>query len=202
MSPYSNPVGRVMNVIELRQQLRRMDLRGQWVFTRAHFQILFPGETEESLKKSLARHVANGTLTRVAQGIYANPDAKKLPNNPLERLVAYLRPLDFNYISAESVLVPHGIISQMPSSYLTVMTTGRRRRYETPYGMIEFTHTKKSRDVLRANTILDPDRGIRVATIEQAYQDLKHIGRCLDLVDHDELEECIEEEREKLERAA
>lgn len=191
-----------MNVIELRKQLRRMDLRKQWLFTRAHFQILFPGESEETLKKSLARHVDNRSLIRVAQGIYANPDSKNIPMNSLEFIVAYLRPLDFNYVSTESVLVPHGIISQMPENYLMVMTTGRSRIYKTPFGTIEFTHTKKSREVLRANTVLNPESGIRVATIEQAYKDLKRIGRSLDLVDLDELEECLEEERYAQDNAA
>jgi hypothetical protein len=41
-----------------------------------------------------------------------------------------------------------------------------------------------------------------MATIEQAYQDLKHIGRSLDLVDMDELEECLEEEADARESAA
>lgn len=185
-----------MNVTELRQQLRRMDLRKKWIFTRAHLQILFPRESEENLKKSLARHVANGFLIHVAQGIYANPDAKTKSSYPLEELVSFLRPLDFNYVSTESILVEHGIISQMPQNYLTVMTTGRKRIYDTPLGTIEFTHTKRSPDTLRACTVKNEARGIRVATVEQAYKDLKLTGRSLDLIDHDELEECLEEARE------
>lgn len=71
----------------------------------------------------------------------------------------------------------------MPVGVLTVMTTGREAYYKTPYGIIEFTHTKRS-----VNNILDhiqtmPGRPLRVATKEAALRDLKRVGRNLHLLE-------------------
>ncbi len=40
----------------------------------------------------------------------------------------------------ESALSEYGVISQIPIDRLTIMTTGRKGHYKTPYGTIEFTH--------------------------------------------------------------
>lgn len=39
-----------------------------------------------------------------------------------------------------------GAISLIPLDRLTVMMSGRKGHYETPYGVIEFTHTKRPVD--------------------------------------------------------
>ena len=50
---------------------------------------------------------------------------------------------EYSYISLETMLSEYGAISQVPIDRLTVMTTGRKGEYETPFGVIEFTHTKR-----------------------------------------------------------
>ena len=50
----------------------------------------------------------------------------------------------FNYLSLESVLSEAGIISQVPMSWLSFMSTGRSSIIKCGnYGTIEFVHTKK-----------------------------------------------------------
>ncbi|PHM28446.1 hypothetical protein [Xenorhabdus budapestensis] len=59
-------------------------------------------------------------------------------------LAKAMRRGEYNYVSLESALSEYGAISQIPIDRLTVMTTGRKGTYKTPFGIIEFTHTKRS----------------------------------------------------------
>lgn len=184
-----------MRTLELQEAMRRFDARGQWLFTRAQIRILFPHETEHAQREALARFVKNGVLVRVAHQLYANPNAKSLTAFPLETIVRYLRPLDLNYISLETALSERSVISQMTMNYLTVMTTGSSHKYETPYGVIEFTHTSRPVAELKEQIRYDAQRGIHVATVERAYSDLKRVGRNVGMVDLEEYEEQLAEEQ-------
>ena len=78
-------------------------------------------------------------------------------------------------------MADYSAISQIPVDRLTVMTTGRSAEYKTPFGTIEFTHTKRS-----PMDILDNTRQVgwvlRLATKEAAFRDLKRVGRNTHLV--------------------
>lgn len=158
--------------------------------------VMFPEESDSALKVSVGRQVMAGNLLKVGHGLYANPTARSRPKDyPLEALIAYLRPEDFSYLTAETVLSEAGVISQV-SSLLVVMTTGKKRVVKTIYGDIEFIHTDIPVRDLKSGTYFQKSRGCYVATVEQAFQDLKRLRRSLDLVDKDELEESILEQRE------
>lgn len=49
-----------------------------------------------------------------------------------------------SYLSFESALYHHGIISQSPRGALTVATAGRPGRVKTPWGAIQLIHLKRS----------------------------------------------------------
>lgn len=51
---------------------------------------------------------------------------------------------EHNYVSLESALSEYGLIAQIPIDRLTIMTTGRSSTYKTSFGIIEYTHTKRS----------------------------------------------------------
>ncbi len=187
-----------MRTLELQEAMRRFDAKGQWLFTRAQFRILFPHESEHAQREALARHVKSGVLVRVAHQLYANPDAKSRGPYPLETIVRYLRPLNLNYVSLETALSERSVISQMTISYLTVMTTGAGRKYETPYGTIEFTHTSRPVAELKQQIHFDARRGIHMATLERAFSDLKRVGRNVEMVDLEEYEEQLAEEQAAL----
>lgn len=178
-----------MKLLDLQKALDRLDRQGRWLVTRNQFRILFPDESEHAQRESLARHVRNGSLVRVAYQLYANPMARSRGPRPLEAIVPYLRPLDLNYISTETALSERGVISQMTQSYLTVMTTGPSHLYETPYGTIEFTHTKRDPAQIRDQLVFDKSRGLYVATLERAVSDLRRIGRNVGMIDEEELGE-------------
>jgi len=187
-----------MNAIALEQALRRIDKQGIWLLSRAQLRVLFPDESTDTLKKSLARHSQAGRLLRVAHGLYANPVARSMSAYPLEAMVQRLRPLDFNYLSAETVLAERGVISQMTQNYLTIMTTGSSKRYTTPFGTVEFTHTKRDHRAQRDQLRFDELRGLWVASVALAHRDLKRLGRNTGLVDAEELKEALHTDSELL----
>lgn len=165
------------------------DKRRRYVFTKRDLQKLFPGDNQKAFDESLRRLVKDQILERACRGIYINSYANNVDHHTLERIAVALRLGEYNYVSLESILSEYGVISQIPIDRLTVMTTGRKGTYKTNYGVIEFTHTKRSRNNILGNTYRQEGKPLRVATKKAALRDLKRVGRNLQLVDNDELDE-------------
>ena len=85
------------------------------------------------------------------------------------------------------MLSEYGVISQVPMGRLTVMTTGAPGEFHTPYGIIEFTHTKRSVPDILKRTFYTAERPLRRAYKKAAAQDLRRVGRNVDMMDLDEL---------------
>ncbi len=170
------------------------DRRGRSVFTFQDMRMLFPGESAKTLSESLMRLVRADLLERIGKGLYFNPLSQRNHGRLLEEIAAVMRGGEYNYTSLECALSEWGVISQCPMRYLTVMTTGRKGTFRTPYGVIEFTHTKRSvADIVRNTILLDPPR-LRLATASAAYRDLKRARRNMHLVDIEELREHLDME--------
>jgi len=181
-----------MRVAEAIKTLTNWDRRGRAVFTFADMRMMFPDDSAKALTESLARLTRAGLLERVGKGIYFNPLSQRSHRRLLEEIAAAMRAGEFNYTSLECALSEWGVISQVPMQYLTVMTTGRKGVFRTPYGTIEFTHTKRSAaDIIRGTVLPAPPR-LRLATAPAAYRDLKRVGRNLHLVDIGELQEYVD----------
>jgi hypothetical protein len=86
-------------------------------------------------------------------------------------------------VSLESAMSEYGAISQIPIDRVTVMTTGRKGIYETPYGVIEFTHTRRPVADILEHIHRVEGRPLRVASKAAAWRDLKRVGRNTALVD-------------------
>ena len=170
-----------MNTQDLHKVFQALARRQRWCVSDTTLRGFFPAESRNTFYTALSRQVRKGALQRIAPGLYLNPFAQP-PADAAERLVDHLRPDDFVYLSLESALHEHGRISQVPNR-LTFMTTGTSRTWVTPVGTLEFTHTKQNPALWRPRTILDPVRRIRIATPELAIEDLKHVGRNLDLIE-------------------
>jgi hypothetical protein len=172
-----------MKSAELLKTLDQQDLENQmWLFNTAMFRVLFPNETDNSLKMSLRRHVQAGILRQVKKGLYANERARSAPGDRLTALVSYLKPNDINYFSQETRLSQLGLISQMPLDYVTVMTTGNSQVFKTCYGAVEFTHTKQPIALILTHTMVDEETGLLIADEYLALRDLKNARRNLDLL--------------------
>ncbi len=178
-----------MTKIELIRKLSELDRRGIYVLARRDIEKLFPDEGEKSMEKSLQRMVSNGLLQRVAKGLYVNPAATSKNRWLTEEIAKALRPGCLSYVSLESILSEYGVISQIPISRMTVMTTGRSGVHNTPFGTIEFTHTKRARSEILGRTLAPKGRPLRIATRSAAVRDLLRVGRNANMLIDDELED-------------
>lgn len=66
---------------------------------------------------------------------------------------------------------------------VTVMTKGRSGEFLTPYGLIEFVHTKQPVAEIMPNLYYDSDIKMYRAKTEQAIIDLKHCRRNLHMLE-------------------
>jgi len=167
-----------MRTAAMYAELRKLERHP--VLRRNDLQKIFPEEAEKSLEKSLTRMTAAGLLTRAARDLYINNLAPKNPHL-LEEIARAARPGRFMYVSLESALSEHGRISQVPM-VLTVMTDGRAGVVKTPFGTIEFTHTKRTAAEMLARSLYVDGRPLRVATAAAAEQDLRRVGRNINML--------------------
>lgn len=167
--------------------LREQDRQGKYIFTNRDLSKLFPEDSFKTFNEGLKRLVKSGILKRACRDVYVNEDARQFDSYTIEHIVKTLRRGEYNYISLESILSEYGVISQIPIDRITIMTTGRKGIYKTAYGVIEFTHTKRTvKDILN-NTIKINERPLRIATKQAALRDLKRVGRNMNLVNMEEL---------------
>ena len=164
------------------QMLREFDRKGRYVFTKHDIAKLFPHDNAKALNEGLNRLVKAGLLKRACRGIYINESAQCFDSYTIEHIAKALRRNAYNYISLESILSEYGEISQIPLDLLTVMTSGREGIYKTPYGVIEFIHTKRSVINILDHIQTITGRPLRVATKKTAVRDLKRVGRNLHLL--------------------
>lgn len=166
-------------------RLNELDSKGRYVFLHRDLAKIFHEDSPRSLNDSLARLVKTGLLERPARGVYVYGLSKnKNTSKTIELIATALRRGEYNYVSLESALSSYGVISQIPVDRLTLMTTGAKGTYKTDYGVIEFTHTKRSvSDIL--SQVINTDRPLRVASKVAALRDLKRVGRNTHLIDMD-----------------
>ena len=175
-----------MQLAEAARQLAYHDQQGQYIFTQQGLAKIFAQDSARALRAGLARLVQQSMLLRVTRGVYVNAQSRHLGPDTLARIAVFVRQGEYNYVSLESALSEYGVISQMPLDRLTVMTTGRKGEYATPFGTLEFTHTRRSvADVLAG--CRQVGRPLRLATRAVAWRDLKRVGRNLHLVDQSQL---------------
>jgi hypothetical protein len=177
---------------ELTKRLLEADRSSVWAFTPASFGALLGKSEPDYLKLMMKRLTDQGVLVRAARGVYVNPLARSLPVDVRRGLLRFLRPREISYVSLESKLSEAGAISQITAA-LTCMTTGSPGTFETPWGIIEFTHTDRHIDLEK--DVYRRDDGTLEATVARAGRDLRRVGRNLDLVDPETLDEAIAEEK-------
>lgn len=171
-----------MNLARALDVLREWDQQGRYVFARSQLAKLFFEDNPKTFTEGINRLVKAGLLVRACRGVYVNPHAHSLHSRTIERIARALRPGEYSYVSLESLLSEYGEISQIPIDRLTVMTTGRKGVYRTPYGVIEFTHTKRPVDDILSHIKTVAGRPLRIASKAMAWRDLKRVGRNVRMV--------------------
>lgn len=173
---------------EVISRLLELGNRGGKVLTKADLAAVLMIRAPRSLDAFLRRLVALGVLQRAARGVYVNCLSSSGNRYLIEEIACVLRRGHFNYVSLESILSEFGVISQIMMSRITIMTTGCSGVFNTPYGTIEFTHTKRSLDDLRGRTVSLEGRPLHLATKKAGVADLRRVGRNTNMIDQDELD--------------
>lgn len=133
--------------------------------------------------KFLGDNVKAGRLRRLIKGYYESRFTPPEADIAIYLLIRKLRRGYLNYISLESQLSYTGEISQIIMDRVTVMTKGRSGCFDTPYGVIELTHTKQPLERVIPNLFFDPDISMYRATNDQAIADLKSVRRNLHMLE-------------------
>jgi|TARA_Y100001973_G_C5148226_1_gene306620 predicted transcriptional regulator of viral defense system len=168
------------------KKLDSFDRRGRFVYAARDLAKVLHGDTPRAHDATVNRLVKEGILQRPVKGVYVYALSQHRGKDTLELIARTLRRGAYNYVSLESALSEWGAISQIPVGRLTVMTTGRKGEYKTPYGVIEFTHTKRPLTEVLASGV-ERGRPLRIASKQAALRDLKRVGRNTHLLIAEEL---------------
>lgn len=149
-----------MTLIRLIQEMHNLD--------RIHHKRIFTLREMAALAQE-PRTAAAMTLLRAAQkGLVARTGNLWMNlMDPPEILEVALSLASPSYLSFESALYRRGILSQAPRGGLTMATAGRPRRFQTPWGEIQFFHLKPS-------LFFGFDEH-RIASAEKAWLDLIYL---------------------------
>lgn len=137
---------------------------------------------DPAFRKFLADSTKKGLLRRVLKGFYESTITPPEPETAIYKIIKKCRSGVLHYISLESQLSHSGDISQIVMGRVTVVTKGRSGCFDTPYGQIEFTHTKKPVEQIAPNLYYDPDIKMYRAHKQQALADLQHCQRNLHML--------------------
>lgn len=162
--------------------LQGWDARNRYVYRKRDLEFVL-GESGRTFDQTLARLVKAGILERPAHGVYLYAHSRNLGTATIEHIARNLRRGELTYESLESALSRYGVISQIPIDRLTLATTGRSGEYRTPYGVIEFTHTKQPIDRILPHLVEREGHALPIADKRLAYENLRSTRRNLDLVD-------------------
>lgn len=131
-----------------------------------------------TLAVALKRLNEKKIILRLCRGYYANPF--NLPTLEEISNVIYLP----SYISLESALAHWGVLSQLPQS-LTCITTKLPRKFNTPFGGIEYHQIKKEyfRNFVQENGyfMAEPEKALIDYLYLRKEKDLKKAISGLDL---------------------
>lgn len=162
------------------------------VFALQDLRGLLPAQGLDASKAIIVRLEKRGELERVCRGIYLVSGSRLRGSDLLGHTAARLRADRFNYLSLETVLSEAGVISQIPLSRITLMSSGRSHVISCGrHGEIEFVHTaKKPRDLAKDLTY-DPRYQLWRASVALAMRDMKDTRRDTGLVNFEEAHELV-----------
>jgi hypothetical protein len=166
--------------------LATWDKQGRYVYFKHDLAKLF-GENADgaTLSATIKRLLKQKILIRATNGVYVYALSANIDGNILEQLAKAIRRNDYNYLSLESALVEWGLISQIMTDRITVMTTGRKGEFLTPWGVVEFTHTDASAEQILANIIKRDHHALPIATKQYALKNLRRVGRNINMIAED-----------------
>lgn len=179
-------------MFQLIDALRTLPGATERVFALRDFRALLPNHGEGACKSVVTRLEKRGDLGRVCRGIYILPGCILRGSDLLGHTAARLRADRFNYLSLETVLSDAGVISQIPLSRITLMSSGRSNVIPCgKFGDIEFVHTSKKASELAGDLSYDPQLQLWRASVALALKDMKNTRRDTGLVDWEAAHEFV-----------
>lgn len=164
----------------------------RYLFTPDDMRALVPQIAPGAFKALLHRAERAGLLRRVCRGLYLYPHVKYPRGFLLFHAAARLRANHFNYISLETALSDVGIISQVPTHWITLMSSGRRALIRCgEFGTIEFVHTRKRPAALCDRLSWDSRCRLWRAAPDLALEDMRATRRDMDLIDWRVVDELV-----------
>jgi hypothetical protein len=155
----------------------------RYLFTPDDLRALVPELSDGAYKTLLSRADSGALLRRVCRGLYLFEPAAPRNGLLLMHAAARLRAGYFNYLSLETVLSDSGAISQVPISWITLMSSGRSSQIDCGrWGTIEFVHTRQQPAELAEHLQYDARCRLWRATPQQALRDMRATRRNRDLV--------------------
>ena len=164
-----------MKYSSLIDYLDELDSAGKWLFTMLEIRRRF-NESESSLMSSTNRHVKAGLIKKVCRGLYSNDRARSKPELPELSIASVLRCDCFSYVSFESALWFNDRKISKPK-YLSIMTHGRSQYYDTCYGGIKFTHTKRTIESVLPQLNYSEYYEFSIANSDRAEADIRKIKK-------------------------
>lgn len=166
-----------MQTVQAIKLLQEQDAQSRYVFAKRDLSKILNNESQKTFDETLSRLVKENILIRAARGVYVYAQSRHLGESTIDHVIVTLRRGEYSYVSLETATSQWGLISQAPIDLITVMTTGRKGTYSTPWGRIEFTHTKRDPQSILNNTTLQNNSPLRIATEDTAVRDLRRVGR-------------------------
>jgi len=170
---------------------------GRWtpVLSRDDLAVFFPEDRPEELRAGIDELLRIGMLERIDEGVYVNAAAPMPRDRGIGgRVVNLLRPRDLNYLSLQSALAMHGIISQQ-TFRATYSTTGADGVFKTHCGVFELVRCAHSTEHVLRHVEFDADYGQHLlAHPFLALEDMQASAGCIPFdLDFDALEEACRE---------
>lgn len=156
---------------------------GGGIQTTSELAFMMGERSTPAFTKFLADCVKKGIIRRVAKGVFESTLTPPDRSTAIYKIINKLRKAALSYISLESQLSYTGEISQIVMDRVTIVTKGRSGTFSTPYGIIEFTHTKKPVAKVYPNLTFDTDINLYRANSAQAVADLKDCKRNLHMLE-------------------
>jgi len=165
------------------ESLARLADGEHYLFSLRDLHALLPESSYDAFKTLVSRASRTGSLRRLCRNLYIYEKVDYPRDMVLFHAAARLRAECFNYLSLETVLSEAGVISQIPFSWITVMSSGRSGKIECEgFGTIEFIHTGKDPSRLASELTWDSLCRLWRASVARALVDMRSAKRSMDLV--------------------
>lgn len=163
----------------------------RYLFKLQNLRSLCPDLSDAAFKSLMHRSIVSNIFVHVCRGIYAYRKAMT-SGLLLFHTAALLRSGHFNYLSLETVLSQHGVISQIPMSWISLMSSGRSAVISCgEFGTIEYVHTKRQSAEMMSHLTYDARYHMWCANVPLALRDMRATHRNMDLINWDVANEFI-----------